>query len=261
MATVLNEIAAHSNVGISLRETAIPVRDTVRGACEILGLDPLYVANEGKLVAIVPAAVCGCGGGRMRQNPLGREARIIGEVVSRILRHGIDENRNRRNASIGYTIWRTTAANLLRTTRGEFARNPVNHPRQALSIRDRSKRTPVRRSDGVTSQGGDDARLNLFHSPGATAAAPSPVKDVHIIWLTAGLSCDGDSVSVTAAEQPSIEDVLLGAIPGLPKVHLHNPVLAYEVGDDFMKYFYQAETGETRSVRAGGGRLDSQRKN
>ena len=76
------------------------------------------------------------------------------------------------------------------------------------------------------------------------AAAPSPVKDVHIIWLTAGLSCDGDSVSITNAEQPSIEDVLLGAIPGLPKVHLHNPVLAYEVGDEFMKYFYQAERGE-----------------
>ncbi len=63
-----------------------------------------------------------------------------------------------------------------------------------------------------------------------------------------------------AAEQPSIEDVVLGAIPGLPKVHLHNPVLAYEVGDDFMKYFYQAERGETRSLRAGGGRLNSQRR-
>ena len=58
------------------------------------------------------------------------------------------------------------------------------------------------------------------------------VSEVHIIWLTAGLSCDGDTVSVTAAEQPSIEDILLGAIPGLPKVYLHNPVLAVEVGDD-----------------------------
>jgi hydrogenase small subunit len=57
------------------------------------------------------------------------------------------------------------------------------------------------------------------------------VKEVHIPSITAGLSCDGDSVSITAAMQPSIEDVLLGAIPGLPKVHLHNPVLAYEVGD------------------------------
>lgn len=55
---------------------------------------------------------------------------------------------------------------------------------------------------------------------------PSPVRDVHVIWVTGGLSCDGDSVSVTAAMQPSIEDIVLGAIPGLPKVHLHNPVLA-----------------------------------
>src|SRR6266403_5871698 len=69
------------------------------------------------------------------------------------------------------------------------------------------------------------------------------VSDVHIVWLTAGLSCDGDSVAVTAAEQPSIEDVVMGAIPGLPKVHLHNPVLAYECGDEFMKYWYQAEQG------------------
>jgi hypothetical protein len=52
------------------------------------------------------------------------------------------------------------------------------------------------------------------------------VAEIHIVWITAGLGCDRDSVSVTAAMQPSIEDVLLGAIPGLPKVHLHNPVLA-----------------------------------
>ncbi len=69
------------------------------------------------------------------------------------------------------------------------------------------------------------------------------VKEVHVVWMTAGLSCDGDSVSVTAAMQPSIEDIVLGAIPGLPKVHLHNPVLAYENGDDFMKYWYLAEEG------------------
>jgi hydrogenase small subunit len=70
------------------------------------------------------------------------------------------------------------------------------------------------------------------------------VPEIHILWITAGLGCDGDSVSITAAMQPSIEDVLLGAIPGLPKVHLHNPVLAYEVGDDFMKHFYRAEEGK-----------------
>src|SRR6476659_8910181 len=78
---------------------------------------------------------------------------------------------------------------------------------------------------------------------GRSTQKPPAVKEVHILWITAGLSCDGDSVSITAASQPSIEDVLLGAIPGLPKVHLHNPVLAYEVGDDFMDHFYKAERG------------------
>src|ERR1700730_10162883 len=76
-----------------------------------------------------------------------------------------------------------------------------------------------------------------------TQKAPA-VKEIHIVWITAGLGCDGNSVSATAATQPSIEDVLLGAIPGLPKVHLHNPVLAYEVGDDFMQYWYQAWEGK-----------------
>src|SRR6185369_15679684 len=72
---------------------------------------------------------------------------------------------------------------------------------------------------------------------------PPAVDEVHVLWITAGLSCDGDTVSVAAASQPIIEDVVMGAIPGLPKVHLHNPVLAYEVGDDFMKYWHQAEEG------------------
>jgi hydrogenase expression/formation protein HypE len=82
VATVLHEIAAKSRVGMLLRETEIPVRDSVRGACEILGLDPLYVANEGKLVAIVPEASADAIVERMRRNVLGRDARIIGEVVA-----------------------------------------------------------------------------------------------------------------------------------------------------------------------------------
>ena len=70
------------------------------------------------------------------------------------------------------------------------------------------------------------------------------VKDVHILWTSELLGCDGDSVSITAAMQPSIEDVVLGNIPGLPTVHLHNKVLAYENGDEFMQAFYKAERGE-----------------
>jgi hydrogenase small subunit len=78
---------------------------------------------------------------------------------------------------------------------------------------------------------------------GRKTQKPPAVKEVHILWITAGLSCDGDSVSITAATQPSIEDVLFGAIPGLPKVHLYNPVLAYENGDEFLKPFVEAKEG------------------
>jgi hydrogenase expression/formation protein HypE len=82
VATVLNEIAHQSKVGMLLHEIEIPVRDTVRGACEILGLDPLFVANEGKLIAAVAANQADAVVEKMRMNPLGRDARIIGEVTS-----------------------------------------------------------------------------------------------------------------------------------------------------------------------------------
>ena len=82
VATVLNEIACRSNVGMMLNADDIPVRDTVRGACEILGLDPLYVANEGKLVAIVAAPAAEAILNRMKKNPLGTDARVIGEVIA-----------------------------------------------------------------------------------------------------------------------------------------------------------------------------------
>ena len=64
------------------------------------------------------------------------------------------------------------------------------------------------------------------------------------MWTSEGLSCDGDTVSITAAMQPSIEDVLLGLVPGLPRVHLHNKVLAYETGEEFMTAFRQAADGK-----------------
>jgi len=82
VATVLNEIAQQSRVGMLLHENEIPVRDSVRGACEILGLDPLYVANEGKLIAIVASDCADAILEKMRSNPLGGESRIIGEVRS-----------------------------------------------------------------------------------------------------------------------------------------------------------------------------------
>ena len=64
-------------------------------------------------------------------------------------------------------------------------------------------------------------------SPPSLKPKKSVPLDVHAIWLPDGMSCDGDTVSVTAAEQPSIEDLLLGQIPGIPKLKLHNRVLAY----------------------------------
>jgi hydrogenase expression/formation protein HypE len=82
VATTLNEIAARSNVGMLLNETAIPVRESVRGACELLGLDPLYVANEGKLIAVVAPAAADAILQQMHEHPLGKDASIIGEVVT-----------------------------------------------------------------------------------------------------------------------------------------------------------------------------------
>jgi hydrogenase small subunit len=72
----------------------------------------------------------------------------------------------------------------------------------------------------------------------------APPKEVHLLWLTAGLSCDGDTIAMTAATRPSIEDLVLGNIPGLPKVHLHNPVLAKENAEEFLEHFYRAAEGK-----------------
>jgi hydrogenase expression/formation protein HypE len=81
VSSALHEIAAASNVGMYLSETAIPVRAAVSGACEILGLDPLYVANEGKLIAIVPRDEADALVEVMRRHSLGAHAAVVGEVV------------------------------------------------------------------------------------------------------------------------------------------------------------------------------------
>jgi hydrogenase expression/formation protein HypE len=82
LATTLNELARQSNVGIVIEETKIPVKEEVKAACELLGLDPIYVANEGKLVAIVDPADADRILTRMRKNRYGRDAAIIGEVTT-----------------------------------------------------------------------------------------------------------------------------------------------------------------------------------
>jgi hydrogenase expression/formation protein HypE len=83
VASSLNEIAAAAQVGIEIHEQAIPIKPEVTGACEILGLDPLYVANEGKLLAIAPAADAEGLLATMRRHPLGRDASIIGKIIDK----------------------------------------------------------------------------------------------------------------------------------------------------------------------------------
>ncbi len=80
LATTLNELAAGAGATVVLEEEAIPVRDDVRAACEILGIDPLYVANEGKLVAVVAAEAAGAALAALRAHPLGAGAALVGEV-------------------------------------------------------------------------------------------------------------------------------------------------------------------------------------
>jgi len=81
LSSSLNELAQSSKKGITLHESDIPVPESVKAACEILGLDPLYVANEGKLLAVVPAQEAEQIVDVMHKNPHGKNARIIGEVV------------------------------------------------------------------------------------------------------------------------------------------------------------------------------------
>jgi len=82
VATVLNEIAVAADVGIRIDEERIPVRDEVLGACELLGIDPLHVACEGRVVAVVGAAEADIALEAMRRDPAGREAKVVGQVSS-----------------------------------------------------------------------------------------------------------------------------------------------------------------------------------
>ena len=66
----------------------------------------------------------------------------------------------------------------------------------------------------------------------------------HVLWMTTGLSCEGDSVAMTSATNPSLEDIITQAIPGMPKVVVHNQVIAYEVGDEYVQAWFDAEEGK-----------------
>jgi hydrogenase expression/formation protein HypE len=81
LATVLNEFALTSNVGIRLNDQSLPIREEVKGVCEILGLDPLYLANEGKLVVVVSAENANTVLSAMKSHSTGKDSCIIGEVI------------------------------------------------------------------------------------------------------------------------------------------------------------------------------------
>jgi hydrogenase expression/formation protein HypE len=82
VATILNEIAKAANVGVLVSENDIPVRTEVRGASELLGIDPMYVACEGRLVAVVDGAAAGDALAALRAHPLGGQAAIIGHITA-----------------------------------------------------------------------------------------------------------------------------------------------------------------------------------
>jgi hydrogenase small subunit len=73
------------------------------------------------------------------------------------------------------------------------------------------------------------------------AAEPDPV---NVLWLTSGLGCDGESVAMTAASNPSFEDLIRGPFPGMPPIIIYNPMLAYETGDDFTRAWFDAAAGK-----------------
>ena len=89
--------------------------------------------------------------------------------------------------------------------------------------------------------------MTTAEKPADTAETEEPV--VHILWMNGGLGCDGDSVALTAATQPSIEEIVLGALPGLPKVAVHWPLIDFECGpetgaDNFIEWWHKADRGE-----------------
>ena len=77
-----------------------------------------------------------------------------------------------------------------------------------------------------------------------TSGPQSPITGIDVLWVTAGLGCDGDTIAMTAATQPSIEDLVMGGLPWIPKVNFHNPFLAIENGDEFLRPFHLAAEGK-----------------
>ena len=73
---------------------------------------------------------------------------------------------------------------------------------------------------------------------------PAVINEIDVLWITAGLGCDGETIALTGATQPSLEEIVLGAMPWAPKINFRNPLLARENGDEFLAPFRQAAEGK-----------------
>ena len=166
------------------------MREPVRGACEMLGLDPLYVANEGKLLAFVAPEDVERVLAAMRAHPDGRERAIIGEVVADPGRHRRAADAHRRTADRGHAAGRPAPAHLLG---GEA---------EAIHGRWWNVRSQGRAAlDSGGAAGARRERLPL-----------GPIKTIHVYWL-AGMSCDGCTIAVAGATNPGIEGLLPARCP------------------------------------------------
>jgi hydrogenase small subunit len=80
--------------------------------------------------------------------------------------------------------------------------------------------------------------------PAGERSGSPPLTEIDILWITAGLGCDGETIALTGATQPSLEELVLGAVPWTPKITFRNPLLAAENGDEFLQAFHRAATGD-----------------
>ena len=169
----------------------------------MLGIDPMYIANEGKLVAFVAPERADAALEALRAVEGCEDAAEIGEV---------------KTEPPGMVLVETAFGG--KRVMDMLAGDPL--PQDLLT----TEETMAPATEFVPDQ------------------AKTEAIKAHVIWMTTGLSCDGDSVAMTSAVNPSLEDIVTQAIPGMPKVIVHNPVLAYEVGEEFMQAWYDAEAGK-----------------
>src|ERR1700677_1328749 len=130
-----------------------------------------------------------------------------------------------------------------------FSCPKMGAPLTTLDGRRRPKTTLRKWADGRLRRRREPSPAPESCSMPTEAAVKAEETLIHVLWINAGLSCDGDSVALTAATQPSIEEIALGALPGLPKVAVHWPLIDFECGpnggaDDFLEWFFKADRGE-----------------